>query len=271
MKKINFYKIMVLLVGLMLTFTFTGCGDAENGPTGGGGDDDIMGSVTVNNLPAIPPVGFTVNVFPNPGYTISSNNNFQAALTGGSTAAGNGTSSPVEIVAPKGWNNSGSYLVVVTINAEIRFKQAVQFSSGSATVDWATLTRLADLPENTGNASGTPGVLTIEGFTGNGTVVYIYNYSGSGITSQLQYATVIATPALATGNADNGTAEISLYEGYSEIPFDETGIFLVTIGVPNPARENAIEQRFKTAVQFTDGGATITFSSMIWMKDLSVM
>jgi hypothetical protein len=257
-----------------ITFTdnTTKAGPGALTPGNGGDSNDPTGSVTVNNLPALPEEGFTVNVLPNPGYTISSKNNFQAAMTD-SIAGGSNTASPVEILATNGWNNSGTYLVVVTINGEIRFKQGVSFSSGSATVDWNTLTRFTDLPVTSGVGDGTPGVLTIEGYTGNGTYVYIYNYSGSSITTQLQYGQILSqySPMLALGDADNGTSQITLYEGNGEIPFDETGTFLVTIGAPNPARDNDIEQRFKAAVQFTNGVATITFNSMTWMEDLPLM
>jgi hypothetical protein len=78
MLKKSIFGMTTFLVVVVLMFDLAGC-DTGNGPSGDG--DDTMGSVTVNNLPALPEAGFTVNVLPNPGYTISSQNNFQPVMT----------------------------------------------------------------------------------------------------------------------------------------------------------------------------------------------
>jgi hypothetical protein len=152
MKKNRFLFLGILALALIFGLVLTGCGDGA----GGGGDDDNKvtgggqtGRLTVNNL-----TGDTQNVVvylnANPttkaeydkatenqvafdGYDEDHKTPFDMRMS-------NETGEPVI------FNKTGKYLVVVTGDAGPKFKAGVQFTDGSATVDYSTMTLITSLP-----------------------------------------------------------------------------------------------------------------------------
>ncbi|MCL2067908.1 MAG: hypothetical protein FWG99_10635 [Treponema sp.] len=106
------------------------------------------------------------------------------------------------------------------------------------------------------------------------TTLYVFDWSGTSLTSQMQYLTDVAplgTLPIAEEKSPIRAELILLKNGTNPDDFTRTGTFFVEIGAYNPATDKT-ERRFKTAIQFTDGvGETINWNEMTWFNDLPIM
>jgi hypothetical protein len=145
MKAKQFFLIAALAAALV-----TGCGDSNSGDNSGVPGGGGSGVLTVLNSPA---GAAAATLYPNTA--VSTGMGLLMAMAQPAAASsGADTSPPFSLINPNtggyGWTGSGTYLVVfaslsdpVNLNA---FKTGVVFSGGSATVDYAAMTKQKDLP-----------------------------------------------------------------------------------------------------------------------------
>ncbi|MDR1679483.1 MAG: fibronectin type III domain-containing protein [Prevotellaceae bacterium] len=102
--------------------------------------------------------------------------------------------------------------------------------------------------------------------------LYIYDWNGSSITTQMQLMNIIQQLNFANIAANENqirSTVIPLQNGSNPDNFTGTGTFLVELFVYNP-KTGRLDTRFKTGVQFVNGMITtpINFDEMTWESDL---
>jgi len=132
--------VMVLVFGMAVV----GCDDGSTGGnnSGNGNSSGNGGTLTVNNCPSIATVVVCDSNTPTTLMELSQ------VVSVTVIAAGQGSRSPFALKNIDGSNftRTGSFLVVLTANSDNYFKGNVNFSNGSATVDFNSMTSQTSLP-----------------------------------------------------------------------------------------------------------------------------
>jgi hypothetical protein len=258
------------------TVTVTGGGGNNNG-TGGNGD---AGKLTVNNL-----TGDLQNatVFDNATTAITTEAEFNAA-TAAQVAfdgydADHKTPFDMRMSAvgggePVPFDKTGKYLVVVAKGTEVKFKADVQFTNGSATVDYNTMTLKPGGGDNTGGngdntggngdntgGNGGAGILTVNNLTGDMQNATVFENAATAITTQAEWVTAADFGKMVAGDSADldrkSPFDMGSYDWSNNtfVPFDKTGKYLVLAGGDDGSR-------FMADVQFTNGSATVDYNAM---------
>jgi hypothetical protein len=106
---------------------------------------------------------------------------------------------------------TGSYNILIEsmVNSEPSyfFKNGVQFTNGPTTINLSEMTLVTGDGGGGDGGQSVAGTLTIQGYSGGGTYVYIYPYTGTAPTTQLAYGQIISrnqAQMAAYGDAENG-------------------------------------------------------------------
>jgi hypothetical protein len=242
MKRAFFFTAALLAASLV----FTACPSPSSG--GGGENPPPNGILTLNGFPEGASV--TVNVYNHSGGIAT-----QAALDSAMAnpvAAAAGSGSPLDLKktsnGTQAFDQDGTFLVVVTANGEVLFKDQVPFAKGCAAFSYGGLTNKSDLPSDLKDGS-----LIITGFPeGASVLIKIYGYGGA-VDSQAALDSAMAAAPIAEGTI-SGSGELTLTTPDGQ-PFDQDGTFLVV------ATESGTV-RFKTGVPFTNGGGAIVYNNL---------
>jgi hypothetical protein len=244
-------NIRVLVMAFAISLFTVSCGDDK--------DDDGNATVglTVQNPPSVTDeVCIWVYDFSDPVTNLtqwmqwSTSGGNSDIIASGSVPEGSGAKAwaPVPLGSQSGsagqrFTGSGAYLVEVSIENSTsanRFFSQVQFTSGSATIDWASASFDFD---NQGSASG--GTLTVSGYSGDANLP-VYAHSDAGMVS-------IASLTLSSAGIGmiGGDGKIS----WSKVP---NGSFTVYI-VKND------QSLFKTSspVTLANGAGTVAYSAFV--------
>jgi fibronectin type 3 domain-containing protein len=192
--------------------------------------------------------------------TTISQENYTSAITTGLVATGmSSNGSAVTLTWTYGDNKTGSYNVLVTDtgNNTSRYQNGVNFSNGSASVSYGSMTELVIEAFKTGS-------LTINGLPEGTFTVYVFA-AGTDISSFAAALSAILNP-LAIGGvvASGNTFTITGMSSLEPVDFDASGNLPVLL--LNPAGSmmdvgGSIPMYSWATVNFSDGSATASYSS----------
>jgi hypothetical protein len=135
--------ILKMFVVLMVLSAFAACsgGDSDTGGTGGGGG--TSGVLTVNNAPQ----SGTVIISDSPTLATQAGiGSISMIAVGSSNDKSSYPLALIGLISGGKFTKTGKYLVVLTIGGNNYFQANVQFTNGSATVDFNSMTPAASLP-----------------------------------------------------------------------------------------------------------------------------
>ncbi|MDR2785844.1 MAG: fibronectin type III domain-containing protein, partial [Treponema sp.] len=245
MKRVIFLILFAVCAGLF----FNSCPTHTDPPSD---TPETYGILTLSGFP-----GGEVKIY-SYAQDIDTQKTLESAMAPGPIAAAAGGGSTLELYTTSNgsqrFSQSGTYLVVVTVDGKQRFKAGVSFTNGNAALGYNGMTWKDDLPSDLVDQT-----MIITGFPeGNSVTINVYDYSGT-IESQKALEDIIAAGPIATMTGSGSMVEVKTPDGQ---PFTQSGTYLVVVTVNG-------EQSLKAGVSFTNGGAAFNYSDLQKKSDLS--